>query len=215
MPFRCLIRRASSAPITIASPSHWLPSKPIAAAGFWTRCVTLPSPERDGSRVTLEVYACMAEARMAEAAKTKEGWGARMFRAPQTSWPPAPSCLMVHQPLVHFRRQGLNPLTQFLNALGQHQILFQQRQYLGTLLEGEALLLRACGSEGLAVLDVGFGVDLIAVGLPRLRQQDERRRIGRLRAEGQVQQNKRIQVKLRHSSHVEGDPDCHKECLGA
>jgi hypothetical protein len=115
---------------------------------------------------------------------------------------------------MHCSRQGLNPSTQFLKALGQHKILFQQRQYLGALLEGEALLLRARGSEGLAVLDVGFGMGLIAVGLPSLRQQDERRRIGRLRAEGQVQQDKGVQIKLRHPGHVEADPDCHNERLG-
>jgi len=115
---------------------------------------------------------------------------------------------------MHFSRQGLNSLTQFLNAPGQHKILLQQLQHLGALLEGEALLLRACGGEGLAVLDVGFSVGLVAVGLPGLRQQDERRRIGRLRAEGQVQQDKGVQVKLRHPGHVEDDPDCHDERLG-
>src|SRR5262249_10386950 len=61
----------------------------------------------------------------------------------------------------------------------------------------------------------GFGVSLIAVGLPSLRQQDERRRIGCLRAEGQVQQDKGVQVKLRHSGHVEDDPDRYDERLGA
>ena len=125
-----------------------------------------------------------------------------------------PSRLVVQQPLMHFSRQGLNPSTQFLHTLGQHQILLQQRQHLGALLEGEALLLRTRGGEGLTVLDVGLGLGLVAVGLPGLRQQDEWRRIGCLRAEGQVQQNKGIQVKLRHPGHVEADPDGHEERLG-
>src|SRR5262245_33292575 len=97
----------------------------------------------------------------------RQRWACTQTR---TSWPLASSRLVVHQPLMHRSRQGLNPSTQFLNAPSQHQILFQQRQYLGALLEGEALLLRVRGSEGLAVLDVGFSVGLIAVGLSRLRQ---------------------------------------------
>ena len=48
---------------------------------------------------------------------------------------------MVYQPLMHFSRQGLDTLTQGLNALGQHEILLQQCQHPGALLEGEALLL--------------------------------------------------------------------------
>jgi hypothetical protein len=57
------------------------------------------------------------------------------------------------------------------------------------------------------VLDVGLGVGLVTVGLPGLHQQDERRRIGRLHAESQVQQDKRIQVKPCHPGDVEDDPD--------
>src|SRR5262245_44658869 len=112
-----------------------------------------------------------------------------------TSCFPTPSRLAVYQPLMQFSRQDLNASTQFLNTLSQHQILLQQCQHLGALLEGEALLRRTRGGEGLAVLDVSLGLGLVAVRLSGLRQQDKRRRIGRLRAEGQVQQDKGIQVK--------------------
>src|SRR5262249_29262821 len=65
---------ASLDPITIAPPSHWLPSKPIAVAGFWTRCITPPRSQCSGSHGSFEVYARMAEVQLAEVTQTKEGW---------------------------------------------------------------------------------------------------------------------------------------------
>src|SRR5262249_45835183 len=65
-------------PITIAPSLHWLLSTSIAAARFWTRCVALPRPQRDGSHGTFEVYARMAAARRSRGGGMWIGrWGMR------------------------------------------------------------------------------------------------------------------------------------------
>ena len=59
----------------------------------------------------------------------------------------------------------------------------------------------------LAVASVGIGVGLVAVGLTRLREQDQRGRVGRLGTEGQVQEDEGIEVEVRPSDRVRGDPE--------
>ena len=115
---------------------------------------------------------------------------------------------------MHLTRQGFNPATQFLNALGQNQILLQQCQHLGALLEGGALLLRTRGGKGLAVLDVGLGEGLVAVGLPGLRQQDEWSRVCRLQAEGEVEEDERVDVERCKSKDIDENPHSNNDSLG-
>ena len=64
----------------------------------------------------------------------------------------------------------------------------------GRLLRCELLSLEARLRQVLSMLRVGVGVRFVAVRLSGLREQDERRRIGGLQAEGEVEQNERIEV---------------------
>ena len=59
----------------------------------------------------------------------------------------------------------------------------------------------------LAMLGVGDAVGLVAVSLARLGQKDQRRGIGGLSREGEVEQNERIDVELRPADDVDQDPD--------
>ena len=61
-----------------------------------------------------------------------------------------------------------------------------QHQQLVTLLSSQILALFRGDGKGLPMLRVRVRVRLVAVGLPRLCQQDERGRIGRLETEGEV-----------------------------
>ena len=55
----------------------------------------------------------------------------------------------------------------------------------------------------LPVLGVGFGVGLVTVGLARLRQQDQRGRVGRLQTERKVQKNEWIDIEVRNSGDID------------
>lgn len=112
-------------------------------------------------------------------------------------WPCGPhahSPVVLHQPLVHLRRERLDPLTQLLGEPGQLGVLLEQLQQLCGLLQGERLALVARRRQGLPVVSVRVRVRLVPVRLARLREQDEGRGIGRLEAKGEVQQNEGIEV---------------------
>src|SRR5262249_47723220 len=57
------------------------------------------------------------------------------------------------------------------------------------------------------MLSVGFGVRLVAVGLARLREQDERRGLGGLEAGGEVQQDEGIHIELHPPNDIHHHPD--------
>ena len=65
----------------------------------------------------------------------------------------------------------------------------------------------------LAMLGVGDAVALVAVGLPGLREQDQRRRVSRLQREREIEQDERIDVELRPAHDVDQDPDPHDDRL--
>src|SRR6266704_545332 len=67
--------------------------------------------------------------------------------------------------------------------------------------------------EILAMLGVGDGMHFVAVGLSRLRQENERRGIGDLQAEGEVEQDEGIDVEVGQAGDVEGDPDADEDRL--
>ena len=87
---------------------------------------------------------------------------------------------------MHLVGQLLDTLTQLPRELGELRVLLQQLQQPYGLFRGELLALAARPGKLLAMQRVGFGVGLVAVGLARLREQDQRRRIRGLQAESQV-----------------------------
>jgi len=56
-------------------------------------------------------------------------------------------------------------------------------------------------------------VGFIAIRLARLGEKNERRRIGRLKAEGKVEKDKRIKVEFEDSHDVQADPKSHYDRL--
>ena len=83
---------------------------------------------------------------------------------------------MFRQLLGHFRQPG---------------VLLQQFQQLLGGLRGLGLALAVGDGQGFAVLRIGVGLGFVAGRLTRLGQQDQRRGVGRLQAESQVEQDER------------------------
>ena len=103
--------------------------------------------------------------------------------------------------------QLLDARAQLLRERGQLRVLLEQLEQLRRVIERDAEALLARRGDRLAVLRVGFRMRLVAVGLSRLGEQDERCRVGGLRAEREVQQDERIGVEGRPGRRVDVDPD--------
>lgn len=104
-------------------------------------------------------------------------------------------------------------LAEFLGQLGELGVLMHKLDELGGLLGGHGELLCILFGYFLAMQGVGIGMDLVAVGLPRLRQQDERRGVSGLETEGKVEQNERIEIKLNETCHIQPDPNDDDDAL--
>jgi hypothetical protein len=98
--------------------------------------------------------------------------------------------------------QTLDALGQLLGRLGQLCVLFQHTRQQSGLLGHAALTLFARAGELVSLLSVGHRRHLVAIGLPRLGQQNQRRLLRGLQAEGKIQQNERILVEYPPSSDV-------------
>ena len=107
-----------------------------------------------------------------------------------------------------FWRNSAWTLSVSVGVLAKH--VDQQR---GLLLH---LLLALLGDpvQLLAVLGVGDRMRLVAIGLARFGEQDQRRRIGRLQRKGEVEQDEGIDVERRPTRHVDPDPHADDDRLG-
>jgi hypothetical protein len=115
--------------------------------------------------------------------------------------------------VVEFRlveRLGARPP----KALGIADRLAQHGFEQGGAQRLQVLAVLADRSQFFTMAGVGFGVGLVTIGLPGLGQQDQRRRIGCLQAEGEVEQNERIQIEAGKAHAVGEDPERDDECLG-
>ena len=79
---------------------------------------------------------------------------------------------------MHLEGEFLDPLAQFLGQFGQAGVLLEQFEDLGGDARCFRFALDAGLGDGFAVAGVGVGVGLVAVGLPGLGQQNQRRGIG-------------------------------------
>lgn len=95
---------------------------------------------------------------------------------------------------MHLGREQFNPLAERLRHGGQFGILAHHFHEERGLLVGHFLAFLAGFGEGLAVLGIGIGVGFVAVGLTGLREQDQRRGIGGLETEREIEQDEGIQV---------------------
>ena len=80
-------------------------------------------------------------------------------------------------------REPLDPLAQLLRDLREPGVQLQKLEQLRRLLRRELLSLEARLGQRFPVLRVGVDESLVAVGLPGLGEQNQRRRVGRLQAE--------------------------------
>ena len=97
-------------------------------------------------------------------------------------------------------------LEQGFHALGQRGVLLQHFDQHAGLLARLRLALLTDLVEFFAMLGVGEARHLVAVGLTGLRQQNQRRGIGGLGREGEIEQNERIDVELGPAGGVDPDP---------
>jgi hypothetical protein len=99
----------------------------------------------------------------------------------------------VHTHLTRLVEAREDLLRQALDLLGQPAVGLEQ--------------LRLTMRDVFAVPCVGLGAGLVAVGLPRLREQDQRRGVGGLGREREVQQDERVRVPAqRDRGRVDRDP---------
>jgi hypothetical protein len=104
-----------------------------------------------------------------------------------------------------FRKFGVL-LEQGFHPLGKGRVLLQHFDHHAGLLAHLCLALLADLVEFFAMLGVGKARHLVAVGLTGLRQQNQRRGIGGLGREGEIEQNERIDVELGPAGGVDPDP---------
>src|SRR2546422_4952029 len=118
-----------------------------------------------------------------------------------------------HDLAVNLVGQCLDGLAELLREPREPRVLLEELEYLRALLRCQLLSLDACLAERLPVLRVRVGVRLVAIRLPGLGEQDQRGGVGRLQAEGEVQENERIDVEVGETDGVEHDPDRHHHRL--
>ena len=99
-------------------------------------------------------------------------------------------------------RQRFDPFTQFTGKPRQLRVLLEKLKDLGRLFRGEFLALHARSRDRLPVPRISIGERLVPICLPRLREQDQRRRVRRLEAEREVQEDKRIEIEPRQTPGV-------------
>ena len=119
-----------------------------------------------------------------------------------------------HHFFVDFAGQRLDSLAELGGQLGQFGILIQHLRELLHVLRRQILALRGRDGQVFPVLGIGLGVRLVPVGLAGLRQENQRRRIGRLETEGEIQEDEGIHVEARHPGDVDDNPDPHHDRLG-
>ena len=114
---------------------------------------------------------------------------------------------------MQLRCQDFDPLAQLLDQLGQVGVLLHQLEQPGGFVRGHLLPLLARQCQRFAMLGVGVGMRFVAVGLAGLRQKNERRGVGGLQAEGEVQKDKGIDIKMGEPEDVDDNPDGDDERL--
>src|ERR1700733_8063276 len=108
---------------------------------------------------------------------------------------------------MHLKCQRRDTLRQILDGFRKLRVLLEHFQQQRGLLRGKCLLVLAQTMQVLAMFRIGDGVRLVAVGLTRLRQQNERRSIRRLQAEREVEQDERIDIKRCEPDDINKNPD--------
>ena len=113
-----------------------------------------------------------------------------------------------HHASMDLCRESLHSFGQCLRQLGQLRVHTHQLHQLSGLLLGDTLTFQTGEQERFAMLSISVGVGLVAIGLPRLCQQDHGGGISRLKAEREVQEDERLHIKMENPECVQKDPHC-------
>jgi hypothetical protein len=108
---------------------------------------------------------------------------------------------------VNLNRKRFDPLRQRPYGFREGCILANHFQKQARLLNRHRLPLLAGAVEIFPVLGVGQGMGFVPVGLACLGQKDERRCVGRLQAEGQIEKYERVDVEREDSKRIHENPD--------
>src|ERR1700744_6532450 len=100
-----------------------------------------------------------------------------------------------------------------MRDFGEFGVLLYQRRELSGLFRQVHLTLCACMRQVFAMPCVRVGQRLVPVCLARLGKQDQRCRVGSLKAECEVEQDERIDVELGNAEDIYRDPRAHDQGL--
>jgi hypothetical protein len=117
--------------------------------------------------------------------------------------------------IVQLTGQAGDVFGEVFGHFGEAGVLLQQFKQLRGVLRGLGLALGIGLCQRFTVLRIGIGLRLVAGGLTGLCQQNQRRGVGRLQAESEVQQDERVNVEGGHAKHVQADPQQHNQSLRA
>ena len=109
--------------------------------------------------------------------------------------------------LVHLKCQRLDALGESLHCLGELSILLEHLHEKGRLLRRDRGPFLTSAMQSLTMFRVGEGMGRVAIGLARLREQDEWSRIRRLQAEGEVEEDEWIDVERCKPEDINENPN--------
>ncbi len=115
--------------------------------------------------------------------------------------------------LVHLGGEVGDFLAEFLGQLRQLCILMHELDELGGLTGRECQLFGILPGQLFAMLGVGLRVDLVAVRLAGLRQENQWRGIGGLKTEGEIQENEGVEIEVAKSGNIKTDPGSYDDGL--
>ena len=108
---------------------------------------------------------------------------------------------------MHLNRQHFDAPGERLHCFRELSILPEHFYEEGSLIRGKRRSLLACAVQSLTMFRIGEGMSRVAVGLAGLRQQDEWSRVCRLQAEGEVEEDERIDVECCKPKDIDENPN--------
>jgi hypothetical protein len=122
--------------------------------------------------------------------------------------------LRIDHRLVHVKCQRFDALGESLHRFRELSILPKHLHEEGRLVRRKCRPFLARTVQSLTMFRIGEGMSRIAVGLAGLRQQYEWSRICRLQAEGEVEEDERIDVECCKPQDIDENPNGNNDGLG-
>ena len=115
---------------------------------------------------------------------------------------------------VEFRGQGFNALAEGFGEFGELGVPVHEFEQLGGLQGGCGLAFFIRTGDRLAMGGVRFRIRFITIRLAGLREQDERRGVGGLQTEGEIEKDERVDIETDGARGVQNDPGGDDDGLG-